>query len=533
MPRLIIIFFVAMFFASSCAIQIPPSGGTKDTIPPVVRKSEPENFSTHFHGQEIRITFDEYLGLKDLQSQLIVSPPLKYYPDAYLKKKTLVIHLEDTLLANTTYTMNFGNAIADLREGNPVENFQYVFSTGDVVDSLTVSGTVKYAFDNKTEKGIYVMLYRNMTDSTPLTSLPDYFTKTNEDGTYIIKNISPGSYGIFALKDNNTNYLFDNSEENIGFNGAPVEAGSSGNSMQLFRGKKNQQLLKVSNEEPGLVTIAYAQPLVNETLTFLSDTSALKFYSIKYSEKRDTITMWYLNPYSDSLLMVIQQDTLIDTIAPRLKRLNSAMPGKGSVGLKTQYEPGSTSILQLNRPIEIIFNHPIEGVDYSKVIVSEDSMPAKNVTYQFKDSLKRVLAIDFTRKEETKYTVKFSKGAFRDILYLENDSMELYFNTRSAADYGTMEIKMSAPAKKYYIMQLIDDKEVMYRETAFHSDTTIFYDYLDPKTYRLKLIEDSNSNGVWDTGDYLHHIQPERIFYYRESFTVRANWDVEVKWNAE
>ena len=533
MPRLLIIFFVATLFASSCAIQVPPSGGAKDTIPPVVRISEPENFSTNFHGKEIRITFDEYLELKDLQSQLIVSPPLKYYPDAYLKKKTLVVHLDDTLLANTTYTMNFGNAIVDLREGNPVEDFQYVFSTGDVIDSLKISGTVQNAYDNKTEKGIYVMLYKSMEDSTPVKSLPDYFTKTNEDGTFVIKNISPGSYGMFALKDNNANYLFDNYEENIGFSNAVVEAGSSRNSLRLFKGKRNQQLLKVSTEEPGLLTIAYAQPLVNEKITFVSDTANLKFYSIRYSAKRDTITMWYQNPYADSLIMLIQQDTIIDTIASRLKRIDTAMPGRGGVGLKTQFENESTSNLQLNKPVEIIFNHPISSTDFSKITVSEDSIPVKDVTFRFTDSLKRFFEIDFARKEKTKYKVDILKGAFRDILNLENDSMELFFTTRSSADYGTMELKMQTATGKNYIVQLIDDKEEVYRQTPFHSDTSIFYDYLDPKTYRLKLVGDSNGNGEWDTGDYLHHIQPEHLFYYRESFTVRANWDVEVKWNVE
>src|SRR5689334_22228117 len=130
--RLLIFFFALMLLASSCAIQVAPTGGAKDTIPPVVNKFDPENYSTNFHGQDIRIVFDEYMQLKDLSSQLIVSPPLKYSPDAVLKKKTLEIHLEDTLHPNTTYTMNFGNAISDLREGNALDNFQYVFSTGDV-----------------------------------------------------------------------------------------------------------------------------------------------------------------------------------------------------------------------------------------------------------------------------------------------------------------------------------------------------------------------------------------------------------------
>jgi uncharacterized protein (DUF2141 family) len=531
MGRLLVFFFALTLLASSCAIQVPPSGGTKDTIPPVVRKFDPENFSTGFHGHDISISFDEYVELKDLPSQLIVSPPLKYNPLANLKKKTLEIHLEDTLQPNTTYTMNFGNAITDLREGNALENFQYVFSTGDVIDSLKMSGRVQNAFDNKTEKGIYVMLYRNMEDSTPLKNLPDYFSKTNEDGTFVIKNISPGDYKVFALKDNNTNYLFDNNEENIAFSDAMTSAGSSGNLLRLFREKRSQQLLKVSNEEPGHVTISYAQPLENEKLVFLSDTSALKIHSITYSAKRDTISLWYANAQADSLILLIQQDTVTDTIAPRLRHLESYVRGRGTVSLQTQYESGSSYTLNLNRPLQVIFNHPIENFDFSKTVVTEDSLPLKEVTFHFTDSLNRFLEINFKRKEETKYKVEIPKGSFKDIIGLQNDSMEIFFATRSTSDYGTMEIKMNIPEAKNYIVQLIDDKEVIYRQTVFHSDTSIYYDYLDPKTYRLKLIEDSNANGEWDTGNYLKHLQPENIFYYKEDMTVRANWDVDVKWN--
>ena len=531
--RLLIFFFALMLLASSCAIQVAPSGGAKDTIPPVVKKFDPENYSTNFHGQDIRIVFDEYMELKDLSTQLIVSPPLKYNPDATLRKKTIEIHLEDTLLPNTTYTMNFGNAIADLREGNALENFQYVFSTGDVIDSLKLSGHVQFAFDNKTEKGIYVMLYRSMEDSTPLKSLPDYFAKTNEDGTFEIRNISPGSYGIFALKDNNANYLFDNNEENIGFSDSIAESGSSGISLRLFREIKTQQLLKVSTDEPGHVTIVYARPLENETLTFLSDTSILKISSILYSQKRDTIDVWYANPNADSLKLLIHHDAATDTILSRLKRLDTAMPGRGGTILKTQYESGSAYGLLLNAPAEIIFNHPIQSADFSKVTVTADSLPVEDLAIHFKDSLKRTLVVDFKRKENTKYKVEIPKGSFNDIIGLNNDSLEIFFSTRSFSDYGTMEIKMHTASAKNYVLQLIDDKEVVYRQSAFNNDTTILYDFLDPKLYKLKLIADENKNGEWDTGNYLKHIQPDQIFYYKEDLTIRSNWDVEVKWNVE
>jgi hypothetical protein len=531
--RILVSLFIIVSLATSCAIQVPPTGGIKDTIPPVVKKFEPENFSTNFHGQDIKISFDEYIELKDLQSQLIVSPLLKYTPDTKLKKKILEIHLDDTLHPNTTYTMNFGNAITDLREGNAIEDFQYVFSTGDIIDSLKISGHIQNAFDTKTEKGIYVMLYKSPEDSTPLKSLPDYFTKTSEDGAFEIKNISPGSYMIFALKDNNTNYLFDNNEENIGFKDEMVEAGSTGNSLRTFREKRRQQLLKASGDEPGKVTIAYAQPLVNEKLHFLSDTAALKINSILYSEKRDTITLWYSNVQADSLTFIIQQDTLIDTVSTRLRKIDSNTSGKGTVVLKTQFESGSAQGINPITPVELIFNHPIAAYDFSKVIVNEDSLPLTDVMFHFTDSLKRNLIVDFKRKEKSKYQIIIPKGSFKDIMELVIDSTEILFNVKSTTDYGTMAVTVTVPPGQGYILELIDDKEVVYRQTRFSSDTLINYEYLDPRSYKLKLIEDSNHNGEWDTGNYLKHLQPENIFYYKEYLTVRANWDVDVKWNVK
>ena len=176
--------FCLLLIVTSCAIQVAPTGGEKDETAPSVKKSSPENFSTGFSGRDISISFDEFITLKELNAQFVVSPPLKYQPDIKVKKKILEIHLEDTLLENTTYTMNFGNAITDIREGNAVEGFQYVFSTGDVIDSLKVSGKVVNAFDKKTDKGICVMLYRGKDDSLPLKTLPDYFTKTAADGSF-------------------------------------------------------------------------------------------------------------------------------------------------------------------------------------------------------------------------------------------------------------------------------------------------------------------------------------------------------------
>src|SRR5436190_18077776 len=195
MNKLRLLYFIPVaFMFFSCATQIPPTGGDKDTIPPKVLKLVPDSFSTHFKSNNIAITFNEYIQLQNLNEQLVISPPLSSMPDVSVKNKTLFIHINDTLKQNKTYTFNFGNAIRDNTESNPVENFQYVFSTGAAVDTEKVTGKILNAFTMEPENKVTVMLYDVPSDSFPYLDNPSYFSRTKEDGTFIIKNISKGSY---------------------------------------------------------------------------------------------------------------------------------------------------------------------------------------------------------------------------------------------------------------------------------------------------------------------------------------------------
>jgi len=620
-------YFAFCVFLFSCANQVAPTGGAKDVTPPKTLKLIPQNYSTNFKGHDIIINFDEYVQLKDISTQLIVSPPLKYPVKTKIRKKSLMIHLEDTLQQNATYTMNFGNAISDIHEGNVLENFQYVFSTGDVIDSLIISGKIERAFDKKTEKGIYAMLYYvidtakvsgraengiekdaekgiyemlyhiidSMTvagmaestfdkkaqiymridhimdsltmvrkgkkaaiqktrkgiyamiyqgeeDSLPLKKIPDYFAKTNDSGFFQVKNVSPGHYKIVALKDNNSNYLFDNNDEMIAFKDSFVAAPSTGVTMELFKELPRQQLLKSNGDEAGKAIVVYSRPLQSAKITFLSNTDSLKIYSSLFSQRKDTLTIWYRNQLSDSLSLIIQHipkaEIVSDTITIRLRRSDLKGRFKYIPAITTQYETKTEMPLDVGRPLELIFNHPIEQYDLKNISLTEDSTEIKNLNLSFKDSLKQTLAVEYKWKEKTKYSIMIPKGTLTDIFGTKNDSLQLLFKTKSLADYGTLALSIQLPQTgKQYLVQLIPvesgDKENVYRQSVIHSDTILHYEYLDARIYRFKLIEDTNANGEWDTGNYLLHQQPERISYYKESITVRANWDVDVKWKAE
>ena len=213
-----LIFLAWMVFAWSCAQQGSPTGGPRDETPPAAVESVPPNYSTQFTAKKIMITFDEFIVLENVNQELIVSPPMEEKPEVKLKKKTLVIQFEETLKENTTYTFNFGNAIKDLHEGNILVNFEYVFATGDVLDSMSVRGVIRVAEDlSFPEEPISIMLYNNLSDTVPLTQIPLYVGRTADSGVFSINNLSPDNYKVFALKDGNNNFLFDLPNEEIAF----------------------------------------------------------------------------------------------------------------------------------------------------------------------------------------------------------------------------------------------------------------------------------------------------------------------------
>ncbi len=211
-------FLVLTALSLSCAQVGSPTGGPRDKDPPRVLESIPTNYSTHFEAKKIQITFDEYIVLDNVNQELIVSPPMEEQPEVKLKKKTLIIEFEEELKENTTYTFNFGNAIIDLHEGNKLQNFEYVFSTGDILDSMSVKGNLRYAETlEKPEEAISIMLYTDLRDSVPLTEIPLYVGRSNDSGVFSVNNLRPGEYKVFALKDGNNNLLFDLPGEEIAF----------------------------------------------------------------------------------------------------------------------------------------------------------------------------------------------------------------------------------------------------------------------------------------------------------------------------
>jgi hypothetical protein len=205
---LIIAGFIPLFFPR-CANIVPPTGGPRDTIPPELIRSNPANMTTNFTRSEIHVEFDEFIELRNINQQFIMTPPQRRRPDFRARGRSLFIDLKDELIPNTTYTLNFGNAIVDLNEGNALSNFEFVFSTGDVIDSLSYSGIVLNAFDNQPVEGAIVMLYNDLNDSVPYRQMPLYANRTDKDGRFRLNNLRGDTFRVFVLTDANNNYLYD------------------------------------------------------------------------------------------------------------------------------------------------------------------------------------------------------------------------------------------------------------------------------------------------------------------------------------
>ena len=559
--------FLFALLLSSCAQIVAPGGGAKDSTPPKVLKFIPDSAQLNFNSKSIYIEFDEFVALKDLNNQLLISPPLVKTPEVTIKNKTLFIELDknETLKPNTTYCISFGNAVQDLNENNAIENFQYIFSTGTFIDSLKLKGKVQNAFDQSTEKGIVVMLYSDLSDSVVYKSQPDYFAKTLSDGTFQINNIKAGKYKLLAIKDVNNNYKYDGESESIGFVDAPIDVSEKQNILiDLFQEPaKKVYLKKYIHDSYGKVSLFFnqgsdslrVQPINN-------DQKGVQEY-LQFSKNKDTLTYWIKNFMKDSLILQISNgNKVLDTVSLKfISREDAEKSKKNPLKLKVVSSPNGNQSFDLGSELKIKFNHPIRSYTKELILLKEDTTIFRKgnyaLEYYIENETETVILCkwDSTSKAEdpnnlgtfvsapTKYTHNEWKensnyhllilpGTFTDIFGLTNDSIKINFKTREEKYYGSVKLKLTVPTiNGYYIVQLLDESGNVVRQNEWvDKSTELNYTFLSPKKYKLKIIYDDNRNHKWDTGNYLKKIQPEKVIYNSELINIRSNWDAELEW---
>jgi uncharacterized protein (DUF2141 family) len=549
----------------ACAQIVAPGGGPKDTRSPRVLKYMPDSASVNIKPSAIFVVFDEYINLKGLENQLIISPPLEKSPDIKVKDKTLMINLskEDTLKNNTTYVFSFGNAIQDNNENNPKEDFKYVFSTGNFIDSLTIKGKVENAFDHKTEKDILVMLYHHYDDSTIYKSKPDYFTKTKEDGTFKMTNVRDGKYKMIALKDVNANYKYDGDDEKIAFIDSLITVPSSVDLLlEMFQEPPPKFYLKkrIYNSY-GKIDFYFnkgADSITIKPTNFVFNDGDVMY---DYTTNKDTLTYWFRNIDVDSLFLeVINGNKVLDTIKLKLIKKEDALKDKKKpLKLTLLNSPDNNTGFDLGAELNLVFSNQIMSYDDTKKIsLKEDSLEwqqkSKSLSYCTHESTvtlciccdnsiriedpnnSGVFVIAPTKstvinwKANTNYHLFIPPATFTDFFGFTNDSIHIHFKTKEETYYGSLKMQINLYKKEHgYLVQLLDEQDKVVRENTLKSSEIITYEHLSPAKYKLKIIYDSNNNYRWDSGNISKKQQPEKVIYNSEVINVRSNWDLDLK----
>ena len=524
-----------MLMTTSCAKSaLPLGGGDKDTIPPGINIEESTtNEQTLWDGSPIVLEFNEWITLKD-KKQIIISPPLEYNPDIELRGKTVTVTLneEETLRENTTYVFNFGKALVDFTEGNPTDNLSYIMATGDKIDSLSLQGVVIDAYTGEPVEGVTIQAYDLLTDSVLMLERPYYATQTDEGGRWQLTNLKSDSFQLFALEDQNLNYLYDGQSERVGFLDTMVIVKDDSliqtYTLQLF-GMTSAQVVDVTHRNSKFLKIKLSNSDENHLIA--TDTDTISYFT----QVVDSLFVWFESELdSNSVITFTSDDSLnIDTLSwRRPKQIIDSLMFINSLSTQpSQTYPGDT--------ITYVFSNPLNALDKSQItLTSQTTLPQLDSTQEAKiilDTLKtntriqgRSLYIQFGPKAGNQYTLNLNPGLVTDIYGQSNDTIQTIFKAKSKEDFSKIILTFeSSDTEANYLLELYNNKSIKVRTLPLKGGDVSDIVGLLPGDYTAKVIKDDNLNGKWDTGDLLKRKQAEEI----KAITLeklRENWDIEL-----
>lgn len=582
-----IFIIIAAAVMYSCANIGNPSGGPIDKTPPIFMRSNPTPNAVNVKDRKIEIFFDEIVTLKDPSTKIIVSPAQTEMPRMSALGRKVTVELVDSLLPNTTYTIDFSNSIQDNNEGNAIDNFAFAFSTGSVIDSMRVSG---YVLDSRTlepMQSVVVGLQSNLADSAFHKEKLQRVALTNDRGQFTIRNVSPGSYHIFALKDLDRDYKFGNQTEDIAFLdsiivpsiGSREAADTVYNDLNeidtIMRATRpayfpNDILLSMFNED------RKSQYLANNlrvdstriSLTFAAASDTLpslsivgrndvpdQWYTLERSQTNDTLTYWIRPPHlvsADTLMVAttyLRTDTAsnlswgTDTLKFTFQRQKAKKKKKNEEtdsleqirfmelhplanGTQEVYAP---LLLQTGTPIE---RYSREAFHLQRKLQNDTTFyPAEIKSIALRDSTlnRRDLMLKVDWEPGAAYTLAVDSLAMTDIYGLQTKPLKIDFNVRKMEEYGNIVFNIPA-VRDSAIVELLDgtDKVVLHTQVKKHRAELL---NLQPGKYYARLFIDRNGNGKYDTGNYDLHLQPEETVYFPGAINLKKNWDVEQTWD--
>ena len=600
-PKYIAILIVIIGFYA-CASTGMPDGGPYDETPPKFVRANPKPNAINSKRKKISIEFDEFIKLDKASEKVIVSPPQNETPEVKVSGKRVLVEFFDSLKANTTYTIDFGDAIVDNNEDNPLGNFAYSFSTGESIDTMEISGTVLNAADLEPVKGIQVGIHKDLND-TAFSKIPfDRISRTDSRGHFNIKGIAPGTYRVYALMDGNQNYLFDSKTEAIAYLDSLVVPSMEGAvredtiwneidtlaydtiyKINYTRFLPDNLILRAFKEEnPLQYLIKSERPQLNRFSLYFSakaDTlptlkgldfdekdalvieSNLRKDSLLYWIKdttlceRDTLTLQLtylatdtlgqLVPKTDTLRMVnkINKERRLAMAEEARKKEEKERKKRARKGdtlrVKTKFlsmNVDAPSAFDLNRNITLKFEEPVAHIDTSAIhmAVKIDSL-WEDIPFIFQtDSiLPRQYQILADWQPGKEYRMQIDSLAIQGLYGLYTDKVENTLKVKTLEDYGTLYLNITG-AGPHAIVQLLNSSDAIVRQQPVSRQNTCDFYFLQPNTkYYIRLFNDDNQNGVWDTGNYEAKRQPEEVFYFPKVWEMKANFEFEETWNVQ
>ena len=503
------LFMTLVLLSIQCASVQAPLGGPKDSLPPVLLSESPKNLTRNFNAEKIILGFDEFIKLTNEFKEISVSPDMERLPLFKAKRRNLEITIQDSLEENTTYTINFGKAITDYNEGNAVLNYSYVFSTGDEIDSLSVSGNVKNAVTLENEMQINVLLIPTRQDSIFGKRKANIFTLTDSSGNFRFRNLREDTYRIYALKEQNNDRIYNSQEELIGFLDDTIHLAkdTSGIKLRIFRETpKNFRIADRRIEKDGRISLFFNRPLASPEIHIVSPEELDSGKITEFSKTNDTLFMWLPELSFDSLKVKIHEaDTLLDSITMRR-------------GRNDKYERDiliadniSGRKVDRVRHIQLTASSPVSQIDRSKIKLLEDSISRTNYQLVRDTSNVRRYILRYNWRPKRDYRLEFDEGVFKGIGNATNKKSAMDFTLNETENYGDVIMKASVPdSTRQYVIELIShNKETIFSSVPITGAQTVSFRQYPGAKYLIRVIYDLNGNGKWDTG-YIYAGVPAR-----------------------
>ena len=579
---LVLVIIGYLTFFTSCANIGMPSGGIKDSIPPYVVHSVPNFNQVKFNDQKIKITFNEFVVVDGLSEKFIVSPPSEKKPIIRTKGKSIIVDLNEKLKANTTYSLDFKDGVADNNEHNPLKNLRLAFSTGPVLDSLRIVGFVKDAFNLEPIPNAYILLYKGTSDTLVYTTKPDFVGKTNREGFFAITNLPADTFQVYSLSSSTGNLKFTPGADSIAFNKVRIAPSAikrpakdstyvAADSLVVMGRTRFAPgplyLMRFGEDFFSLSLDKYNHPsrkIIDFTFTqSVADTFNIEPLNFKakdgwkYTEmsaKSDSVRIWLTDSMDykkDTLIFKVsylQQDTLkqfytkndtlrfyftdvVQQVKNKHKERRKVADLVSTITLSTNVRVG----FDVYDKLLIESPEPIQSFDTTmiKLFEKRDSL-YKPIKFVLKpDSInKRKFRLSYPWRYARDYKLTIDSAAITTIYCADSKAVKLEFKSQEEEHYGKLLLDMKNITSPTIIQLLaVDKRETVLQSQRISKDEVVTFKFLEPSKFMLKAIFDQNDNGKWDHGNLKERIAPEEVVYYPNVVKIRSNWDIKESWN--